>query len=432
MNSLFEYLFTSSWLLLLLMLGYLIFLENQKLLIFKRLYLMGSLLLCLLHPLLRKINSLLSENFAGGSSLAFLQAEQYLPEVVLSAEQSFENFSALTLIFWLYLAVCGLMLLRYLKQLLELRKILGRHHFQNTPEGYLLAHTAGNQPTFSFFRYLVINKNHAETPEEYQLLLQHEKAHAQQQHSADVLLAELAQILLWFHPGLYLLNKALRQTHEHLADTAVIKASASEAIYIALMAKQGLTVAGIPFTSTFFKSFTINRIHMIKKNTPTTWHWRIAASLLLSASLTAFVACEKQADPIEQTQVSPSAPQAKVADEMGTASPDASGVFDVTEEEALPADGMAAFYKHLYENINYPKEALDNNVEGTVYIRFVIDEMGNVESAEPIEGRELGYGLDEEAIRVIKTTKWTPAKQRGMVVKQRKILPLKFQLAPKK
>jgi protein TonB len=103
-------------------------------------------------------------------------------------------------------------------------------------------------------------------------------------------------------------------------------------------------------------------------------------------------------------------------------------IFDIVEEEAQPRGGMKEFYEFLYKNIEYPRQAIRLGIEGTAYVRFVIDEKGNVESAEVVEGRELGYGLDEEAIRVIRLTKWTPGKQRGRAVKQRKILPVKFKL----
>ena len=103
-------------------------------------------------------------------------------------------------------------------------------------------------------------------------------------------------------------------------------------------------------------------------------------------------------------------------------------IFDVVEEEATPLRGMSELYEVLSQNIEYPREAARIGAQGIAYVRFVINEEGSVESAEIVEGRELGHGLDEEAIRVIKLTKWNPAKQRGRYVKQRKILPIKFKL----
>jgi protein TonB len=108
---------------------------------------------------------------------------------------------------------------------------------------------------------------------------------------------------------------------------------------------------------------------------------------------------------------------------------DVDQIFDIVEEEATPVGGMAAYYKFLSDNLEYPRQAQRLNIEGTVYVRFVVDRDGTVSSAEVLPGRELGYGLDEEAIRVIKMSKWNPGKQRGRAVRVRKVLPVKFKLA---
>ncbi|WP_224999285.1 TonB family protein [Cesiribacter sp. SM1] len=440
MNSLFNYLITSSWLLLLLALGYFLLLQNQKLLRFTRFYLVGSLLLCLLHPFVAIISTILPANAEiAGTTLSITQVEQYLPELVLSPQQTNNASSALSLLFALYLTGSSIALLLFLVRLVKLRSMLNKLSFQSTPEQFLLSHSEGAHPTFSFFHYLVINKTHIATAEEYSLVLQHEQAHARELHSADVLLAELVQVVLWFHPGIYLLNNALRQTHEHLADAAVIKTSGTETTYIALMAKEGLAAAGLPLSSTFFQSFTINRIRMIKKHTLPSSKWRITVTSLFATALIAFIACEEQVEQVSSSptnatevyEMLPPPPPAEMPENPSKADiaaviPDATGIYNIVEEEAMPIEGMAAFYQQLFSHINYPEEALAEKVEGTVYIRFVVDENGNVASAEPVKERMIGYGLEDEAIRVIEATKWTPAKQRGNTVKQRKILPVKF------
>lgn len=401
------------------------FLHNQKLLRFTRLYLIGSLLLCLLFPLLPKAVGLLPFNIIEASTLSLPQAEQYLPELVLTPQ--LEN-SALSFTGWLlliYLSGAGVSMLWHLVRLVQLRRLLQQLHFRPTAEGYLLAHLKGNTPTFSFFRYLAINKGQLSSEEEYRLIVQHEKAHAQQQHTADVLLATLTQVVLWFHPAIYVLSRMLRQTHEHLADASVLKHAESEASYIALMSRQCLAAAGLPFVSTFFQSITINRIRMIKKNTLPSTRWRMIGSMLLGSSLVAFVACDKQS---VYELMPPPPPPVEIHNNTVGNSPNTSAIFEIVEEEALPVGGMQAFYRHLSENIRYPEEAQKNKVEGKAFIRFIIDETGTVISAEPVAGRALGYGLDEEAIRVIKTSKWVPAKHGGTRVKQRKILPINFLL----
>ena len=79
-------------------------------------------------------------------------------------------------------------------------------------------------------------------------------------------------------------------------------------------------------------------------------------------------------------------------------------------------------------NIEYPQEAADNGVEGTVNISFLVDETGKISSPMTNSPR-LGYGLEEEALRVFnKMPKWTPGSLKGKNVKTRFTLPVTFQL----
>lgn len=103
-------------------------------------------------------------------------------------------------------------------------------------------------------------------------------------------------------------------------------------------------------------------------------------------------------------------------------------IFHVIEEEAQPKGGMQAFYELLAQNLQYPPEALEKGIEGIAYVRFVIKANGEITSVDIVEGRELGYGMDEEAIRLIKLTEWIPGKSRGVKVAQRKIIPVRFKL----
>lgn len=81
------------------------------------------------------------------------------------------------------------------------------------------------------------------------------------------------------------------------------------------------------------------------------------------------------------------------------------------------------------ENTKFPKEALDNNVGGTVYIRYVVDEDGEVGNVNVIRGVAGEYGklLDEEAKRVVsELPKMIAGKQRGEKVKVQYTIPIRF------
>ena len=98
----------------------------------------------------------------------------------------------------------------------------------------------------------------------------------------------------------------------------------------------------------------------------------------------------------------------------------------VEEQPSFPG-GTAKFYQYVASHLKYPKQAIRNQVEGKVYIKFVIDRDGSISDAEVYKG--IGEACDEEALRVIKNSpKWNPGKQRGQAVRVQMILPITFQL----
>ncbi|MCC6726269.1 MAG: energy transducer TonB [Saprospiraceae bacterium] len=102
-------------------------------------------------------------------------------------------------------------------------------------------------------------------------------------------------------------------------------------------------------------------------------------------------------------------------------------VFKVVEQKPEYPDGEAAMLKFIYENIKYPNIARENGVEGTVYVRFVVEKDGSVSNVEVV--RDIGGGCGEEAMRVVKKfPKWNPGKQRGRAVRVFFNLPVKFKL----
>lgn len=91
-------------------------------------------------------------------------------------------------------------------------------------------------------------------------------------------------------------------------------------------------------------------------------------------------------------------------------------VFTIVEEQAQPVGGMTEFYGFLMQNMRYPVAARNANIEGRVFVNFMVDEMGKLSDFKIVRG--IGGGCDEEAIRVLGLSKpWIPAKQRGVAVK---------------
>lgn len=103
-------------------------------------------------------------------------------------------------------------------------------------------------------------------------------------------------------------------------------------------------------------------------------------------------------------------------------------IFDVSNRAEFPG-GDEGLNRFIAEHITYPKQALDTGAQGTVNLMFIVNKDGSV-SDLTILGDKKGFGLDEEAMRVIKLTSgmWKPALQRDKAVRMRFRIPLKFQL----
>ena len=97
------------------------------------------------------------------------------------------------------------------------------------------------------------------------------------------------------------------------------------------------------------------------------------------------------------------------------------------DEPARPVGGTEAFFTWIQENQKYPALARQRKVQGRVMMEFIVEKDGSL--VEPKVIKRLGSGLDEEALRLIKTApKWTPARYQGQPMKQKMVLPVVFQL----
>src|SRR5690554_3923448 len=89
----------------------------------------------------------------------------------------------------------------------------------------------------------------------------------------------------------------------------------------------------------------------------------------------------------------------------------------------------------ILEHTKYPKEAKDNNVKKTVYMRFIVDESGGVGNIEVVRGVTGGYGnlLDEEGKRVVaQLPRMQAGEQRDEKVKVQYTMPIRFNLPASK
>ena len=102
-------------------------------------------------------------------------------------------------------------------------------------------------------------------------------------------------------------------------------------------------------------------------------------------------------------------------------------IYQIVEEMPQFPGGEAAMMKFVANNVKYPQEARDKEIDGRVFIGFVVEKDGSVSNVKVLRG--IGGGCDEEAVRVIKgMPKWKPGMQKGKPVRVSYQIPIYFKL----
>lgn len=102
-------------------------------------------------------------------------------------------------------------------------------------------------------------------------------------------------------------------------------------------------------------------------------------------------------------------------------------IFNFVEQMPEFPDGPAAMQIFIRDNLRYPEEARLKKIEGTVVVQFLITMEGKLTKVNVTRG--IGYGCDEEAIRVIQSMPdWKPGKHNNKEVPVNFVLPVKFKL----
>ena len=102
-------------------------------------------------------------------------------------------------------------------------------------------------------------------------------------------------------------------------------------------------------------------------------------------------------------------------------------VFLSVEENPKFPGGPAKLLEYIQKNLEYPEAARENEIQGRVFVGFIVEEDGSVSNVKILRG--IGYGCDEEAIRLVNSLpKFKPGKQRGKPIRVQYTLPIVFKL----
>ncbi|WP_338764468.1 M56 family metallopeptidase [Bernardetia sp. ABR2-2B] len=268
----FDYLLQCSLFLVLLYIPYFLFLKNETFFNLNRKYLVTALLLTLILPFFPlNISSFFEIFFQKSTAVTVPEIDIFLfyGDAINNAttETTKSVFSEpSTWIFLIYTLGITVIFIRILLGLSMILKLYFRGQ-KTQKKHFILIETKSETEPFSFFNWVFISATNDFSESEQTEIIAHEKAHVRQKHALDLLLIEFLGLLLWFNPLIYFYKKALRDTHEYLADKETITHFSNKKQYLNLLINQHFVGRNLPFVTKFHHySLLKKRVIMITKS----------------------------------------------------------------------------------------------------------------------------------------------------------------------
>lgn len=263
-------------------------------------------------------------------------------------------------------------------------------------DGIYLLPESSSQPAFSFMGMLFVHPSLDAGGRS--IAIAHEQVHVRQWHSADIVVYELFCALFWFNPLYRLARKQLAITHEFIADQQACGNNPVQ--YSSALVAQMFGAPSHALVHSFNKPGTLKqRLIMLTKeqNRP-----MARLRYLVAIPALAFL---------------------MILNGLSFASPGNQEKVYTTAEKVPEFKGNMMEY--LGKNIKYPEEAKRKNLEGKIYVGFIVNSKGRVTDVKIVKG--VNPLLDNEALRVIRSMPdWKPAEDKGKAVSMQMNLPIRF------
>lgn len=239
---------------------YMLALKNCTFFFLNRLYLLLGLLLSFTIPILRfsifegQSNAVLSTII--NTSLIESDYDFFHPNNFSDGITSINFAMILSVIYFIGISIL------FFKLLFSIIRTL---RVKNSSETYQIGKMKvikmDSKVPFSFFNLIFLPKD-----ESSQLIISHEMAHIEQFHWFDLILIEIASVLLWFNPFVALYKSSLKLQHEYLADSSVVKDHEQIENYLGCMLTRIQIVSSSGLVSHFYCKTIKKRIVMITRN----------------------------------------------------------------------------------------------------------------------------------------------------------------------
>jgi len=307
MDNPFDYLLRSAACLALFYVYYWLVLRREAFHVLNRLYLLGAAVFSLALPLVRVTSPFLTTTVAPGAAM--------FHDPALPSGASAPEPGGPSLLLVVYLAGAGLVFLRFLVRLAVLFRVALRCGCERRSGLRVILCRRRGEP-FSFFNFIFLDRSQI-LERDMDRILAHELAHVRGLHSLDIVLSECLSIVQWFNPFVWLYKRSLRETHEYLADRAVIAQGCSLAGYQLLLVEQHVGRGVLALASNLRTSQIKRRLIMLSRNESKGWaRWKPLWLLPLALFLVLAFAESRtvvQAGPVQEAVKAQEAAKAETA-----------------------------------------------------------------------------------------------------------------------
>ena len=383
-------------------------------------------------------------------------------------------------VLWIYIVGVAVTLLKFLWSYLRLMHIIRQGHKEKR-EGYTLVivDDASLSP-FSWRKYVVVGD--PQDADKHSAVMVHELRHLAAGHSTDIFIAQLYAILVWYNPVSWLMIDELKTVHEYEADEAVIDSGANLKEYQMLLIKKtagarlpslanslnhsklqkrvtmmyqsksklagkfssltllpalaiGMAVVSIPAVASVISDASeatlVESSHKVSKNSDNAETAVVSAVPVADAVSSGETETSERMDAnteIPDPVVSENAVEDPVEAEL-PAEKEQKDVFVAVEKQAEFPGGIQALMHWLSMNVRYPEDAMKNDAQGRVIVKFVVNPDGSI--SDPTVLKSVEPSLDQEAVRVVMAMpKWEAAENQGQKVASYFNIPISFKLTP--
>ncbi|MFM6926179.1 MAG: M56 family metallopeptidase [Ferruginibacter sp.] len=243
---------------------YWLFLRNKVFHVYNRFYLLVSMVLSMVLPLL-KINfwqPAEQQNQAIRVLQAVSVGDEYMTHIFVPAQR--HNWTLEQLYTIAYLLVSIIFFLVLLRTLFLIRTLLKKYPVQQIEE-VAFVNTQHNSTPFSFLQYIFWNSSIDIDTVTGRQIFKHEVAHIQQKHTHDKLFVNIVLILCWCNPFFWLYRKELNMIHEFIADKKAVEDS-DTAVFAAMILQAAYPNHHFELVNNFFYSPIKRRLLMLSKN----------------------------------------------------------------------------------------------------------------------------------------------------------------------